>query len=154
MVRSSGPRMASTMQNSLAPSAAVSRAAARTSLVSRKGVACTGDSNLADWLQKWQSSGHPPVLAERMPSTSTVSPHHARRTSWASAASIGTEESGTSARVDSSAAREHPPLVEQGGLGGADGPTGIVGRETGPLGLGAARVRREGDGDVRHGRKG
>ena len=24
-----------------------------------------------DWLQKWQSSGQPPVLAERMPSTST-----------------------------------------------------------------------------------
>ena len=42
MVRSSGPRTASTMQNSEAPRAAVSRAAARTSAVSRKGVALTG----------------------------------------------------------------------------------------------------------------
>ncbi len=42
MVRSSGPRTASTMQNSEAPRAAVSRAAARTSSVSRKGVALTG----------------------------------------------------------------------------------------------------------------
>ena len=95
MVRSSGPRTASTMQNSLAPSAAVSRAAARTSSVSRKGVAFTTVSNLDDWLQKWQSSGQPPVLADRMPSTSTSGPHHARRTSWASAASDGTEVSGT-----------------------------------------------------------
>ena len=44
MVRSSGPRTASTMQNSLAPSAAVSRAAASTSSVSRNGVASTGVS--------------------------------------------------------------------------------------------------------------
>ena len=42
MVRSSGPRTARTMQNSEAPRAAVSRAAARTSSVSRKGVALTG----------------------------------------------------------------------------------------------------------------
>ena len=104
IVRSSGPRMASTMQNSVAPRAAVSLAAAMTSAVSRNGVACTGDSKLADWLQKWQSSGQPPVLAERMPSTSTVSPHHSSRTSWARAARAGTEESGTSERATSSSA--------------------------------------------------
>ena len=62
------------MQNSEAPSAAVSAAAARTSSVSRKGVAFTGVSKRDDWAQKWQSSGHPPVLADRMPSTSTVGP--------------------------------------------------------------------------------
>ncbi len=92
------------MQNSDAPSAAVSRAASSTSSVSRNGVALTGVSNAADWLQKWQSSGHPPVLADKIPSTSTSGPHQARRTSWASAASDGTEASGTRASVASSSA--------------------------------------------------
>ena len=46
-------------------------AAARTSSASSSGVALTGDSKRADWLQKWQSSGQPPVLADRIPSTST-----------------------------------------------------------------------------------
>ena len=55
----------------------------------------TGEVNWPDWEQKWQSSGQPPVLAERMPSTSTSGPHHPRRTSWARAASDGTEVSGT-----------------------------------------------------------
>ncbi len=41
-----------------------------------------------DCEQKWQSSGQPPVLADRMPSTSTSGPHQASRTSWASAASV------------------------------------------------------------------
>jgi hypothetical protein len=85
MVRSSGPRTASTMQNSEAPSGGwVSRAAPRTSSVSRNGVALTGVSKRDDCEQKWQSSGQPPVLAERMPSTSTSGPHQARRTWWAS----------------------------------------------------------------------
>ena len=42
---------------------------------------------------------------------------------------------------------QHPPLVEQRGLGGADGPAGVVGREAGPLGLGT-------DGGSRRGRRG
>ena len=71
MVRSSGPRTASTMQNSEAPAALVSGGGRSTSSVSRNGVALTGVSNRDDWEQKWQSSGQPPVLAERMPSTST-----------------------------------------------------------------------------------
>ena len=54
-------------------------------------MASTGESKRADWLQKWQSSGHPPVRAETMPSTSTSGPHHASRTSWATAASAGTD---------------------------------------------------------------
>src|SRR5205085_5637343 len=71
--------------------------------------------NRADWLQKLQSSGQPPVLADRMPSTSTSGPHHASRTSWASAASAGTDSgwraasalssSGVSWRHSSSSAR-------------------------------------------------
>ncbi len=142
------------MQNSLAPRAAVSRAAASTSAVSRNGVACTGDSNLADWLQKWQSSGHPPVLADRMPSTSTVSPHQARRTSWARAARAGTDESGTSARAASSSSGELAALVEQGDLGGPDGSPGVLGDEARTLGRGGAGVRGEGDGHVGHGRQG
>ena len=76
-------------------------------------MALTGVSNLADWLQKWQSSGQPPVLAERMPSTSTSGPHHARRTSWASAASDGTDSSGSAASAASSLDGEQAPLVEQ-----------------------------------------
>src|SRR4051794_5214829 len=101
IVRSSGPRTASTMQNSDAPSAAVSWAAASTSSVSRNGVAFTGVSKADDCEQKWQSSGHPPVFADRMPSTSTCGPHHARRTWCASAASAGTDSSGTRASVAS-----------------------------------------------------
>ena len=62
------------MQNSEAPAALVSSAARSTSAASRKGVAFTGVSNRDDWEQKWQSSGHPPVLADRMPSTSTLGP--------------------------------------------------------------------------------
>ena len=111
MVRSSGPRTASTMQNSLAPSAAVSRAAASTWSVSRKGVASTGVSKRDDWAQKWQSSGQPPVLADRMPSTSTVSPHQARRTSWARAASDGTMASGTRGQLGQLLRGEAAPAV-------------------------------------------
>ena len=52
ITRASGPRMASTMQNSDAPRRAVSSAAPARSSGSRKGVAFTGDSKRADWLQK------------------------------------------------------------------------------------------------------
>ena len=102
MIVGFGPRTASTMQNSLAPNACVSSAAARISSASRNGVALTGVSNLADCEQKWQSSGQPPVLADKMPSTSTSGPHQARRTSWASAASEGTALSGRAASAASS----------------------------------------------------
>ncbi len=102
MVRSSGPRTASTMQNSEAPAALVSSAACSTSSVSRNGVAFTGVSNRDDCEQKWQSSGQPPVLADRMPSTSTSGPHQARRTWWARAASEVTQPSGSSASAASS----------------------------------------------------
>ena len=113
MVFSSGPRTASTMQNSDAPMAAVSRAAAMSSSRSRNGVAWTTVSNCADCEQKWQSSGQPPVLAERMPSTSTSGPHHARRTSWASAARAGTLASGSAARAASSPVGELAALGEE-----------------------------------------
>ncbi len=92
------------MQNSDAPTAFTSAAAARTSAVSRKGVAFTGVSNREDWAQKWQSSGQPPVLADRIPSTSTSGPHQASRTSWARAARAVTDSSGTTARAASSPA--------------------------------------------------
>ena len=36
----------------------------------------TGEVNWPDWLQKWQSSGQPPVFSDTMPSTSTSGPHH------------------------------------------------------------------------------
>ncbi len=101
------------MQNSDAPTAAVSAAAARTSSVSRKGVAFTGVSKRDDWAQKWQSSGQPPVLAERMPSTSTSGPHQARRTSWANDASAVTDSSGTTAEAPQLLGLEEAALVEQ-----------------------------------------
>ena len=144
-VRSSGPRTARTMQNSVAPAAAVSAAAASTSPVSRKGVAFTGVSKRDDWAQKWQSSGHPPVLADRIPSTSTSGPHQARRTSWAREASAVTDSSGTTARRPSSAAREGAALVEEGRRGGGDEgaghrpASGGAGRTTGQASTGARR---------------
>ena len=103
-VRSSGPRTARTRQNSDAPAALVSSAARSTSSVSRNGVAFTGLSKREDWEQKWQSSGQPPVLADRIPSTSTSGPHHSRRTWWARAASEVTRSSGSSASPASSPA--------------------------------------------------
>ncbi len=65
-------------------------------------MALTGVSNREDWEQKWQSSGQPPVLADRMPSTSTSGPHQASRTWWARAASEVTHSSGRAARAPSS----------------------------------------------------
>ena len=61
------------MQNSVAPVAAVSRAAS-TRLGMSSRTARTGVSKRPDWLQKWQSSGQPPVLIETIPSTSTSGP--------------------------------------------------------------------------------
>ena len=80
---SSGPRTAATMQNSVAPVFAVCLAAS-TSVGMSSHAARTGDSNSPDWQQKWQSSGHPPVFSETIPSTSTSAPHQRMRTSWAS----------------------------------------------------------------------
>ena len=111
-------------------------------------------SNLDDWLQKWQSSGQPPVLADRMPSTSTSGPHHARRTSWARAASDGTDESGTWASVGQLVGGELPALVEQRDLGGPDGRAGLVGGQGRPGGLAAGpglRDERDRLERVRHG---
>src|SRR4051794_1145247 len=101
-VRSSGPRRATTMQNSDAPSRAVSSAAARSSSWPGSGGARTTEEKRADWLQNPQSSGQPPVLAEMIPSTSTVGPHQSRRTSWANAASGGRQSGGRAARAASS----------------------------------------------------
>ncbi|MNI55684.1 hypothetical protein D3C73_1106470 [compost metagenome] len=91
----SGPRTAATMQNSVAPVAAVSLAALTSSGMSSH-TPRTGESNRPDWLQKWQSSGQPPVLMEMMPSTSTSSPQCLRRTSWASCRASGMASSGSS----------------------------------------------------------
>ena len=73
--RSSGPRTAATMQNSVAPVARVCSAALTSSGMSSH-TERTGEVNWPDWLQKWQSSGQPPVLRETIPSTSTSGPHH------------------------------------------------------------------------------
>ena len=77
------------------------------------GVAFTGVSNADDCEQKWQSSGQPPVLADRIPSTSTCGPHHASRTSWASAASAGHRRVGHAGQRRQLVAGEQAPLVEQ-----------------------------------------
>ena len=71
--RASGPRTAATMQNSLAPVARVWIAAWTSSGMSSQ-TDRTGELNCPDWLQKWQSSGQPPVLSDTMPSTSTSGP--------------------------------------------------------------------------------
>ena len=78
--RASGPRTAATMQNSVAPVAAVSFAACTSEGMSSQA-ARTGEANKPDCEQKWQSSGQPPVFTETMPSTSTSGPHQRSRTS-------------------------------------------------------------------------
>ena len=92
--RSSGPRTAATMQNSVAPVLAVCRAASTRLGMSSRALR-TGEENSADWAQKWQSSGQPPVLRLMMPSTSTSGPHQRIRTSWASASSSSSRLSGS-----------------------------------------------------------
>ena len=92
--RSSGPRTAATMQNSVAPVAAVS-SAALTSCGMSSHTDRTGEVNWPDWLQKWQSSGQPPVLRLMMPSTSTSGPQCFMRTAWASSSSSGIWSSGS-----------------------------------------------------------
>ena len=93
--RRSGPRTAATRQNSVAPVAAVSRAASTSAGMSSR-TARTGVSNRPDCEQKWQSSGQPPVLIDTIPSTSTAGPHHRIRTSCASASASPTRSSGSS----------------------------------------------------------
>ncbi len=74
--RSSGPRTAATMQNSVAPDLAVCLAAS-TRLGMSSHALRTGEAKSPDCEQKWQSSGQPPVFRLMMPSTSTSGPHHA-----------------------------------------------------------------------------
>ena len=82
------------MQNSVAPVLAVCLAAS-TSIGMSSHAARTGESNRPDWLQKWQSSGQPPVFSETIPSTSTSGPHQRIRTSWASCSSGSSASSGS-----------------------------------------------------------
>ena len=82
------------MQNSVAPVSAVSFAAC-TSCGMSSHTERTGEVNWPDWLQKWQSSGQPPVLRLMMPSTSTSGPQWRIRTSWASPSRAGTCSSGS-----------------------------------------------------------
>ena len=118
-VLSSGPRTASTMQNSGRPRAAVSRGRAEDVCRCREtGWPSPVVSKRDDCEQKWQSSGQPPVLAERIPSTSTAGPHQARRTWWASAARATTAPSPRAAKAGELLAAELATLVEQGRLGG------------------------------------
>ena len=140
MVRSSGPRTASTMQNSEAPAALVSSAARSTSSASRNGVALTGVSNRDDCEQKWQSSGQPPVLADRMPSTSTSGPHQASRPGGQSGqrGDVGIRECG---QVGQLLAGQQASLLEQCGLGRVERPC-RGGVDGGALGLTAAGQTR------------
>ena len=92
--RSSGPRTAATMQNSVAPDFAVCLAAS-TRLGMSSHALRTGEAKSPDCEQKWQSSGQPPVLRLMMPSTSTSGPHHFIRTSCASASRSSSWSSGS-----------------------------------------------------------
>ena len=126
--RSSGPRTAATMQNSVAPVLAVCLAAS-TRLGMSSHALRTGEANRPDCEQKWQSSGQPPVLRLMMPSTSTSGPHQRIRTSWASASSSSSRSSGSCSTCSiwllrqALAAFEH--LLARGGQNvGASGSTG------------------------------
>ena len=100
------------MQNSVAPVAAVWRAASTSDGMSSRA-ARTGVSKRPDCEQKWQSSGQPPVLRLTIPSTSTSGPHQRIRTSWASASASSTRSSGSAQHLqhlglgESLAALEH-----------------------------------------------
>ena len=75
MVRSSGPRTARTMQNSLAPSAAVSaRGAQHLVGVEERAWPSPGCRSATTGRRSGSPRGSPPVLADRIPSTSTVGP--------------------------------------------------------------------------------
>src|SRR4051812_17581300 len=91
--RWSGPRTAATMQNSVAPVAAVWRAASTNDGMSSQ-TERTGELNKPDCEQKWQSSGQPPVFSDTIPSTSTSGPHHRVRTSRASCKAAAIRSSG------------------------------------------------------------
>ena len=92
--RSSGPRTAATMQNSVAPVLAVCLAASTRLGMSSQALR-TGEAKSPDCEQKWQSSGQPPVFRLMMPSTSTSGPHQRIRTSWARASSSSSRSSGS-----------------------------------------------------------
>src|SRR3954447_2567081 len=96
--RSSGPRTAATMQNSVAPDLAVCLAASTRLGMSSQALR-TGEAKSPDCEQKWQSSGQPPVFRLMMPSTSTSGPHQRIRTSWASASSSSSRSSGSCSTV-------------------------------------------------------
>ena len=107
--RASGPRTAATMQNSVAPVARV-RLAASTSSGMSSHTERTGEENWPLWLQKWQSSGQPPVFSDTIPSTSTSGPHQFSRTSCASASSSPSRSSGIcrTSRICASVSRSPP----------------------------------------------
>src|SRR3984957_7168058 len=92
--RASGPRAAATMQNSVAPVARV-RLAASTSSAMSSHTGRTGEENCPLWLQKWQSSGQPPVFSDTIPSTSTPGPPPVSRTSCPSASISPSRSSGS-----------------------------------------------------------
>ena len=133
-VRSSGPRTARTRQNSDAPSAAVSAAAARTSSVSRNGVALTGESKRDDCEQKWQSSGQPPVLAERMPSISTCGAAPCESHLMGERREVHDRTVGQRGERRELVPAQQTALVEEGRLG--SGNDGSVRRAEGDLGRG------------------
>ena len=114
--RSSGPRTAATMQNSVAPVAAVSFAAWTSEGMSSQAER-TGEANRPDCEQKWQSSGQPPVLSDTMPSTSTSGPHQRIRTSWARASSSSSRSSGSASTGQDLGLVEAAALVEHLGAG-------------------------------------
>ena len=80
MIRSSGPRTASTMQNSVAPWSCARFAASTSGGMSMKGSGRTGVGQCRDCEQNAQSSGQPPVFAEMIDSTSTSAPALSSRT--------------------------------------------------------------------------
>ena len=72
----------------------------------------TGEVNWPDWLQKWQSSGQPPVLRLMIPSTSTSGPQCVIRTSWASCEQLGDPVVGQPQHLDQVVVRQADAVVE------------------------------------------
>ncbi len=98
----------------------------------------TGEGNSPDWLQKWQSSGQPPVLRLTMPSTSTSGPQCRIRTSWASCSSSGSRSSGSRRQASACSLGQADAALEHllAGDGQDVGGWGSVGRRRGSAGAG------------------
>ena len=101
-------------------------------------MALTGVSKRDDCAEKWQSSGQPPVLADKMPSISTSGPTPGQTHLMGQRGQRHDRTVGQGGQRRQLVRGEETALVEQGVLGGGD--HGPVRRTQGDLGRGGRPV--------------